>query len=217
MPNEYAEELNKEIELLKEQNPFNNDSQVIITDNENKNNGKHTPEKKDFYEEKTKSKNYFSLILDSDYQDIELEIRGLRYVTYRDEKTGKKIVELEKKKNHYLSSSGAEYLLGTLRMNTATDLKLGLIKEDEFKQTMDIFTKNFIRFMKENLEVLGMDTEEKQRKGVVLTISIINRVRSVFSRSIGGAENKRSHGDIHLSGGLDMDREERFNLEEARN
>lgn len=212
MSNPYADALEKESKTISDDNPF---SETSTSEARNINTEKPT-EKKLYYEEKKKSNNYFNLILDSDYKDIELEIRGLRYISYINE-SGKKIIELENKPDHYLNEDGAEYILTKLRMHTSSDLKLGFLTEEEFKRTMGIFTRTFIRFMKENLQELGMDTEKKQRKGVILTVAIINRVRSVYSRSISGRENKRSHGDISLSGNLEGEKEAKFDLDSATN
>lgn len=217
--NPYGEALKEEAKEIDSGNPFadiekdNKSKQVNVGDS--KENRKII--KSAYYEEKQKSNNYFSLILDSDFKTIEMEIRGLRYVTYNDPKTGKKIVELERKDDHYLSQQGGEYILNYLQMNTSTDLKLGHLTEKEFKQTMDLLIKSFIRFIRQNLEKFGADTYEKQDKTVQLTIATLNRIRSVYSRSIEGQENRRSHGDITLSGNLEGDREDKFNLEETRN
>ncbi len=213
---QYADAMNVEMELIDKANPFNKTDEEPSNTPPRENSQNKLIDKKIHYEEKTKSNSYFNLILDSSYNDIEMEIRGLRYMYYKDSK-GKKIVELERKPNHFLSEEGAEYLLTELRMHTNTDLKLGFITDEEFKRTMDIFINRFTFFMKQNLYNLGMDTEEKARKGVMICIAIINRVRSVYSRSIEGRENKRSHGDITLSGNLEGDREAKFDLDGARN
>lgn len=210
---EYTKALDEEMRIIDKTNPFRQSNEgEEHTKIETKN-----IERKFHYEEKIKSNNYFNLILDSSYSDIEMEIRGLRYVYYIHPTTKKKIIELERKKNHYLSEDGAEYLLTELKLHTATDLKLGFITDEEFKRTMDIFINRFTFFMKQNLYNLGMDTEEKARKGVMLCIAIINRIRAVYSRSIEGRENKRSHGDITLSGNLEGERDAKFDLEGARN
>ena len=210
MANPYAEELERQSKKIGDKNPFNDE--IVVEKNTDK-----ELVKKFHYEERHKSNNYFNLILDSDFKDIELEILGLRYVSYVDPKTGKKVVELERKEGHYLNESGAEYLLTKLRMHTSSDLKLGFLTEENFKRTMTIFTRTFIRFMKENLQDLGMDTEKLQRKGVLLTIAIVNRVYSVYSRSIMGSENKRSHGDITLSGNLEGEKEAKFDMDSSTN
>ena len=74
-----------------------------------------------------------------------------------------------------------------------------------------------ISYIRNNLYNLGMNNENKQRKARPLIVMLLNRIRSVYSRSIEGVENKRSHGDIKLSGQLEPDREEKFNLQDAQN
>lgn len=209
MGNKYEEELKKERESIKSKNPFV--KKPIPT-----NQPKHESTKKPYYLEKEKSNSYFNLILDSDYEALELDIRGLRYVSYRDAK-GKEIIELERRDNHYLSVDGAEDLLIELKGHLSTDIKLGFLKEKEFLLTQEIIRKTFIKYIRKNLERLGMDTETKQRKARPLIVMILNRIRSVYSQSITGQVNKSSHGDISLSGALDGERDSKFKLEDSKN
>lgn len=212
MVNKYAEELEKEQKAMSASNPFNKL-------NEDK---KQTPKttqkiivKKPHYEPKIKPNSYFNLILGSDYEALELDLRGLRYVSYM--KGGKKVIELERKKDHYLSENGAEDILLELKGHLSTDIKLGFLTEKEFLKTQSIISHSLIKYMRNNVERLGMDTEEKQRKARPLIIMLLNRIRAVYSQSIQGTVNKSSHGDISLSGGLDAQRESRFELEEEKN
>ncbi len=222
MDNPYKQALETEMKSIDKDNPFVKENDEKEEDNPSKvkiinSNNKGDINKTLHYEERPRTNSYFNLILDSDFRTIELETRGLRYVTFKDPTTGKKVIQLERKEGHYLSQEGGEYILNFLQMNTSTDLKLGHLTEKEFKQTMEILTKSFISFIRQNLQKLGADTYEKQDKVVQLTIATLNRIRSVYSRSIEGKENKRSHGDITLTGALDMERENKFNLEDIRN
>jgi len=88
---------------------------------------------------------------------------------------------------------------------------------DEFLQQQEIIRKFLHSYIMNNLYKLGMDTEEKQRKSPTLFTMMMARIRSVYSRSIAGLENRRSHGDIKLSGELDMQKEDRFKLEDMKN
>ena len=208
MPNKYAEELEKEQNLIKDRNPFSKNNNKSIEEKET--------EKKPYYETKEKANGYFNLILNSDYEDLELDIKGLRYVSYRDSK-GKERIELERRPNHYLSEDGSEDLLIELKGHLSSDIKLGMLKEKEFLIIQEIIRKTLIKYIRNNLERLGMDTEAKQRKARSLIVMILNRIRAVYSRSISGQENKRSHGNISLSGGLDGEREEKFRMQDERN
>ena len=212
MGNPYSDALIEETKTLDGNNPFNeisDEKEVQIKDKSTK--------RKFHYEDKKKPNNYFNLILDSDYKDMELDIKGLRYVTYQDKISGKKIIELERRENHYLSEEGAEDLLMELKGHLSSDIKLGVLKEEEFLMTMEIVRKTFIKYIRNNLERLGMDTESKQRKARPLIVMILNRIRAVYSRSISGIENKRSHGDINLSGALDMENDSKFILDDEKN
>lgn len=209
MGNKYADELIKEKGIIKGKNPFLKKSFL------NKEATK-ASEKKPYYVEKEKSNSYFNLILDSDYESLELEIKGLRYITYKNEK-GKEIIELERRDNHYLSEEGAEDLIMELKGHLSTDIKLGYMKEKEFLIIQEIIRKTLIKYIRKNLERLGMNTETKQRKARPLIVMMLNRIRSVYSQSITGQVSKMSHGDIKLSGGLDMENLNKFRLEERKN
>jgi len=209
MANKYAEELEKERKLLDSSNPFNNKKTI--------------PNKKEkkirslpYVEERDSKNNYFSLILSSDFKDLEMEIRGLRYYKEVDV-NGKEVITTKKVEGHYLSDSGADDLLLELKAHLSSDIKLGVMTRDEFLQQNDIIRKFLHSYLMNNLYKLGMDTEEKQRKAPTLFTMMMARIRSVYSRSIAGMENKRSHGDIKLSGELDMQKEDRFKMEDMKN
>lgn len=224
--NKYLEELKKEREVLKSLNPFSKSKPKNIQrqdplkdrlpDNPLSQTSSFGSKSGYYYPEKNKSSNYFNLILTSDYRELELDIRGLRYVQIETE-DGKKEVILQKREGHYLSDDGAEDLLFELKGHLSPDIKLGVLTQEEFLKTQDIIRKAMLKYIRNNLYKLGMDTEAKQRKASTLAVIILNRIRAVYSRSIKGIENQRSHGDINLSGGLDMDRESRFNLEDMKN
>ena len=159
---------------------------------------------------------YFSLLLEPDYAKLEMKIRGLRQFKTKD-KFGKENTILKKVKDHYLSEEGAEEIITLLSSYVGSDMKLGVLTSDEFLQTMDIIRKVLISFVQNNLYSLGMDTEQKQRKANTLCNMILVRIRQVLSRSISGTENERSHGDIKLTGELDYQKEDRFNMEDIKN
>lgn len=209
--NKYAEELEKEEALMKKNNPF---SKRPIKSNP-KDNQPVKVIKRPYYVEREKSNSYFNLILDSDYESLELDIKGLHYVSYM--KDGKQIVELERRANHYLSEEGAEDLLMELKGHLSTDIKLGFMERKEHLNIQEIIRKTLIKYIRKNLERLGMDTETKQRKARPLIVMILNRIRAVYSQSIQGQTHKRSHADITLSGGVDMDRDNKFKLEDRKN
>lgn len=196
MSDKYAEELDMEKKNLPNKNPFRN----ITNKYKNK---KHIENRAvPFVSKKDKGGNYFHFILGSDFEDLEMEIRGLRYYKEIDD-FGKETLITKKLPNHYLSEEGAEDLLVELKAHLSSDIKLGIFSRDEFLMQMDIIRKFLISYIQNNLYKLGMDTEEKQRKSPTLIVMMLSRIRSVYSRSIAGVENQRSHGDIQLKGELD--------------
>lgn len=208
MGNKYTEELEKERKFIENENPFNKRTKNV--------NQKIEPRSIPFVNQKEKNVNYFSLLLNSDFEDLEMEIRGLRY--YKEIlPSGKENVTTRKIPNHYLSDSGADDLLLELKAHLSSDIKLGVMTRDEFIQQMEIIRKHVGSYIGNNLYKLGMDTEEKQRKAATLLTMMYARIRAVYSRSIGGAENRSSHGDIKLTGDLDMQKENKFKMEDMKN
>ena len=198
--NKYAEELERERKIIARGNPFAEEPATpqITTK---------APESVPYVTAKKKDTNYFNMILGSDFEDLEMEIRGLRYYKELDIH-GSYIITTKRRANHYLSEDGAEDLLLELKAHLSSDIKLGILTMDEFKMTQDIIRKFLISYVSNNLFMLGMDTEEKQRKAPTLLVMMLARIRAVYSRSVAGIENQRSHGDIKLSGDLDLNKEE---------
>jgi len=121
--NKYAAELKKEKKLIARGNPFNQKR----TKTKEKEKVRSLP----FVNPKDKGGSYFSLILGSDFEDLEMEIRGLRY--YKEIDTfGKEVVTTKRIENHYLSEQGAEDLLLELKAHLSSDIKLGVMTRDEF-------------------------------------------------------------------------------------
>lgn len=213
MADRYSEELEKEKELIEKENPFYNRNKKPIKKNiQEKKENRSVP----FMVKRDKDGSYFHLILGSDFEDLEMEIRGLRYYKEIDD-NGKEIIVTKRLENHYLSEQGAEDLLLELKGHLSSDIKLGVLTRDEFLMTMDIIRKFLISYIKNNLYKLGMDTEEKQRKAPTLIVMMLARIRSVYSRSVGGNENKASHGDIKLSGELDSFSDKKYYMEDFKN
>ena len=208
MVNKYADELRKEKDMIAKQNPFTGKKPVRAKKEERRS----VP----YVNQKEKSHNYFSLILSSDFQELEMEIRGLRHYIEIDG-NGKEIKTIKMIKDHYLSEAGAEDLLVELKGHLSSDIKLGIMTREEFLMQQDIIRKFLVSYISNNLYKLGMDTEEKQRKASTLLVMMLARIRSVYSRSIAGLENQRSHGDIKLSGDLDGHRDDMYKVEDLKN
>ena len=213
MVNKWTDSLKEEKSVIADENPFSKGKKTIKTKLKNKQiQNKSYPH----ISKKEKSANYFSLILTSDFEDLEMDIRGIReYKEY--DKLGKFKLVFKRRPNHFLSEEGAENLLLELRTHLNPDIKLAISTREEFLMTQDIIRKHLLSFVANELYSLGMDTEEKQRNAPILINRILLRIRAVYSRSIAGLENERSHGDIKLSGDLDIERDNKFRLEEMKN
>jgi len=209
--------LNKYSEALKRERRFRNPSPRRRKDkNYNPYNDYNDYNDMTFNDSGEGGNGYFSLLLEPDYAKLEMKIRGLRQFKIKDQ-FGKEKIVLKKVKDHYLSEDGAEEIITLLSSYVGSDMKLGVLTTDEFLQTMDIIRKVLISYVQNNLYSLGMDTERKQRKANTLCNMILVRIRQILSRSISGTENERSHGDIKLTGELDYQKEDRFNMEDIKN
>ncbi len=209
MSNKYAEELKKEQELIANSNPFN-------TNNNNKPINKKNVRSVPFVDDKGESGGYFGLMLGSDHQDLEKEIRGLSTFKEIDE-NGKERYITKRRPNHYLSAEGGEDLIFEIKSHLSKDIKLGIMTVDEFKMQMDIIRKYFHSYLNNNLYKLGMDTEIKQRKATGLFTAIMARIRAVYSRSIAGVENARSRGALNINGEIETQSSDKFNMENYKN
>jgi hypothetical protein len=209
MGNKYADELEKEKTSIAKDNPFNSVKKKEPTE-------KKKPRSIPYVEEKEAGANYFSLILGSDFRDLEMEIRGLRFYKEVDP-MGREVLTTKRIEGHYLSESGAEDILVELKAHLSPDIKLGVMTRDEFLMQMEIVRKFLHSYITNNLYKIGMDTEEKQRKAPTLFTMMMARIRAVYSRSIAGKERDKSHGDIKLTGDLDMQKEDKFKMDDMKN
>lgn len=198
MSNKYAEELAAEKKLIEESNPL-----LKIKDFKEKQENKGT-RSVPFTTKKDKHNNYFNLILSTDFEDLEMEIKGLMWGKEINEETGKTELIMMRNPNHYLSEDGALTILGLIKPHLSVGVKLGIMTREEFCQLQEIIRKTVGSFVQNNLYSLGMDSESKQRNAAPLLNMILATIRQEYSRSIAGLENERSHGDIKLSGDLDF-------------
>ena len=118
------------------------------------------------------------------------------------DENGKVRFVFKRRSDHFLSEEGAEELLVKIRPHLSPDIKLGICTREEFLAEQDGIRKQLMSYIHNGLYRLGMDTEQKQRNAPPLADAILLRIRNVYSRSIAGLENERSHGDIKLSGDL---------------
>lgn len=207
MVNKYAEQLDQETKRISESNPFSKRKKQEI-----RRKARITPH----VSRKEKDNNYFNLILTSDFEDLEMDIRGLREYKIIDSKGKQKFI-YKRRPNHYLSEDGAEDLLLELRTHLSPDIKLAIFTRDEFLLSQEAIRKQLMSYITNNLYSLGMDTEQKQRNAALLCNRILLRIRAVYSRNVAGIENERSHGEIKLAGEIDMKKEDRFRMDEYKN
>ena len=123
----YAEELKREKELIAKGNPFLK-QELVQPETDTGVSQMPTAQNKKSYphiSKKEKSTNYFSLILTSDFEDLEMDIRGIR--EYKEfEANGKVRLVFKRRENHFLSEEGAEDLLLELRTHLNPDIKLAV-------------------------------------------------------------------------------------------
>lgn len=145
-----------------------------------------------------KPESFHHFILENKYQDLEKSIRGYKDVW--DKKTNQ--WKVKRKELHCFTDDESEDILRTAQSHLATDIKLGLIEKDTFGLYMNALYKE-IAFLFETIAEYRYGrygSEENQYKMKVqnqkIFLELWTRVQANYSRSIGGYENKATHGSV---------------------
>lgn len=156
------------------------------------------------YDGGTSNNSYLSLVLSPNLKELELMIRGLEYVKYRNPLTGKDEYTLQKIPNHPLNEYGINQIITQLKIYTSPEIKLGRKRAKDYYNAVNHVSKTITRLIYKNLKSFGMDTQEKQRNAKVFCDAIIEVVDSAYSRSIEGKENDLSRAtDFRIEGRID--------------
>lgn len=145
-----------------------------------------------------KPESFHHFILDNQYKDLELDIRGYKEVKDKETQQWKTI----RKKNHCFTDEQAEMIVRKVQSNLSPDIKLSRISKDHFGTIMDSIFKNLLRFIRRMMEYefgrFGTYDEQGRMKSQAVDIfeNIYRRIYANYSRAIEGGENKATHQSV---------------------
>jgi len=144
--------------------------------------------------------NIFKWQLQVDWTRIEQIIRG--YQPKTDDKGNE---YFESIKDHFLNEKGVNEILNILSFYISKEIFLSAYTEKQADLRIKQFSAEFNDFVFDNLEELGMNTQEKKKKAKMLVLNVINLVDASYSRAVGGEERRSLRQNIHItqSGNLD--------------
>lgn len=138
------------------------------------------------------NQSHVALILNPNFRDLELMIRGLEYVKRFNPITKKEEIILRRIKDHPLNEYGINRIMSELKVYCSSEIKLGRKKERDYYNSINHVCHSVVRLIYKNLKNFGMDTQVKQRNAKTFCNAIIEMVDASFSRSIEGKENDLS-------------------------
>ncbi len=145
-----------------------------------------------------KPESFHHFILDNQYKDLELDIRGYKEVKNKETQQW----ETKRKKNHCFTDEQAEMIVRKVQSNLSPDIKLSRISKDHFGVIMDSVFKNLLRFIRRMMEyqfgAYGNYDEQGRMKSQAVDIfeNIYRRIYANYSRAIEGSENKATHQSV---------------------
>ncbi len=161
-----------------------------------------------------KPESFHHFILENQYKDLEKSIRGYKDVY------NKKTREWETKRKdlHCFTDEEAEDILRHTQSLLATDIKLGFINKEVFGEVMMMLFKQLKQLFREigeykygryshnekgELKEGGYSIEQYMKlQNKKIFIELTERIKSNYSRSIGGMENKLTHQSVHAQESL---------------
>lgn len=145
-----------------------------------------------------KPESFHHFILENEYRDLEMSIRGFKDVYQQETKqwvTKRKII-------HCFTDDEAEDILRTAQSHLATDIKLGYINSEAFPILMDALYKE-IAFLFESIAEYrygrfgSFENQYKMKlQNNKIFLELFTRVQANYSRSIQGQENKQTHESV---------------------
>ena len=145
-----------------------------------------------------KPESFHHFILENQYKDLEMDIRGYKDVYDKDERKWRTV----RKKSHCFTDEEAEEILRTAQSHLSTDVKLGHIKKEVFGLYMDAIFKQ-LEFLFESIaeneygRYGGYDEQYRmKRQNLKIFLDLWTRIQMNYSRAIEGRENVSTHGSV---------------------
>ncbi len=146
--------------------------------------------------QKPESFHYF--ILENQYHDLERTIRGVKDVYNKETKEW----EIKRKANHCFTDEESEDIVRTAQSYLSTDIKLGRISYAEYPVIMLSIQRQLTNLFRSIMEYrfgrFGDSTKQYEMKlqaENILRILLL-RIKSNYSRSLEGYENKVTHDSV---------------------
>lgn len=174
-----------------------------------------------------KPESFHHFILENQYKDLEKSIRGYKDVYNKETREW----ETKRKDQHCFTDEEAEDILRHTQSLLATDIKLGFINKEVFGEVMMMLFKQLKQLFREIAEYkygrYSHDNNGKLKEGGYaieqymklqnkkIFIELTERIKSNYSRSIQGMENKLTHQSVSAQESLQgsdrmMDRNRRL-------
>lgn len=144
-----------------------------------------------------KPASFFHFILENQFRDIEMAIRG--YKEIRDKQTQKwKIV---RKESHCFTDEEAENIVRLIQSHLSPDIKLGILHPDAYKITMIDIGNRLMKYFRSIMHYqFGRFKESEQIKmkedALNILQAILSRIKMNYSRAVGGKENRYTHDSV---------------------
>ena len=160
-----------------------------------------------------KPESFHHFLLENQFKDIELVIRGYKQVFNKDTQKW----ETKRNKTHCFTDEEAEHILRTAQTHLSTDIKLSYISITNFPRMMMMLKEQLEDYFYNIAEYkYGRYGDSKaqffmKQDNHNIFVMLISRIQANYSRAIQGQENKHTHnavkGQESLSnGGGDMNR-----------
>lgn len=145
-----------------------------------------------------KPESFHHFLLENQFRDIELVIRGYKQVFNKD--TNK--WETKRNKQHCFTDEEAEHILRTAQTHLSTDIKLSYISIANFPVMMLTLKEQledyFYTIADDKYGRYGHSTNQKFMKqdNHNIFVMLMSRIQANYSRAIQGQENKHTHNAV---------------------
>lgn len=145
-----------------------------------------------------KPESFHFFILENQYKDLEMAIRGVKDVW---DKEDKKWV-IKRKKNHCFTDEESEEIVRTAQSHLSSDIKLAIFSRTEYPIILNGIYEQLWTLFKEIMDYrfarhggITKQLEMKQQAVNIFNI-LMMRIKANYSRAIEGRENRATHESV---------------------
>ena len=145
-----------------------------------------------------KPESFHHFLLENQFKDIELVIRGYKQVYNKDNNKW----ETKRNKTHCFTDEEAEHILRTAQTHLSTDIKLSYISINNFPKMMIMLKKQledyFYNIADYKYGRYGDSREQffMKQDNHNIFVMLMSRIQANYSRAIQGQENKHTHNAV---------------------